>query len=514
MGSKNCPETPRQKMVGMMYLVLTAMLALNVSADVLNAFTKVQQGLTSTIGNFQKKNAEVYNEIEMAYNLNHSKMAPVKAKADRLRKAAKEAVEYIEKLKYRIVVLADGEEEADVMNVKAKDNLDIGSQVMLLEGKGKELREMIAAYRKLVLSYVSTNDTVLRKAINICLSTDDPKTENTDFRSWESAKFEGVPLIGVVTLLTMLQADILRTESDIVRYLYNSVDSESFKFNKLEALVIPNSRYVLKGETFKARIMLAAIDTTQHPQVIVNGKNLAYQGDVATYSEPTTSSGIKKLKGVINYVTSAGVTLPRKFELQYEVADPAVVISPTKMNVFYVGVDNPVSLAAPGISPEAIEARISNGTIRKLNNGTYVVRPAVAGKNSAITVYTNVQGQKRELQTQVFRVKNVPDPVAKVNGMQGGKIKKNMLMAAGQVDVEMENFDFDLKFTVENFSIYVVIDGYLQEETKSNKGRFSDAQLKLINKLKRNQTLTIENIVVRGPDGTTRKLPSISFRID
>ena len=111
-------------------------------------------------------------------------------------------------------------------------------------------------------------------------------------------------------------------------------------------------------------------------------------------------------------------------------------------------------------------------------------------------------------------MKNVPDPVAKVNGMQGGKIKKNMLMAAGQVDVEMENFDFDLKFTVENFSIYVVIDGYLQEETKSNKGRFSDAQLKLINKLKRNQTLTIENIVVRGPDGTTRKLPSISFRID
>ena len=137
MGSKNCPETPRQKMVGMMYLVLTAMLALNVSADVLNAFTKVQQGLTSTIGNFQKKNAEVYNEIEMAYNLNHSKVAPVKAKADRLRKAAKEAVEYIEKLKYRIVVLADGEEEADVMNVKAKDNLDIGSQVMLLEGKGR-----------------------------------------------------------------------------------------------------------------------------------------------------------------------------------------------------------------------------------------------------------------------------------------------------------------------------------------------------------------------------------------
>ncbi len=128
MGAKNCPETPRQTMIGMMYLVLTAMLALNVSADVLNAFTKVQYGLTSTIGNFQKKNAEVYNEIEMAYNLNHKKWAPIKKKADALRESAKQIVDYVEALKYRIVVLADGEEEADVMNIKSKDNLDIGGR--------------------------------------------------------------------------------------------------------------------------------------------------------------------------------------------------------------------------------------------------------------------------------------------------------------------------------------------------------------------------------------------------
>ena len=514
MGTKNCPETPRQKMIGMMYLVLTAMLALNVSADVLDAFTKVQHGLTSTIGNFQRKNAEIYNDIEMAYNLNHNKMAPIMEKSGKLRKAAKELVDHIEGLKYRLVVLADGEEEADVMNVKAKDNLDIGSQVMILEGKGKELREMIAAYRELLFGFVSPKDTVLRKAINTCLSTSDTKPGKMDNKSWEVAKFESVPLIGAVTLLTMLQADVLRTEADIVRYLSNSADAESFKFNKLEALVIPESRYVLKGETFKARIMLAAIDTTQQPQVIANGRNLAYKGDIATYSEPANTVGFKKLKGVINYVSPSGKTLPRTFEMEYEVADPAVVISPTKMNVFYVGVDNPVSLAAPGISPEAIEAQITNGTIRKQPDGSYIVRPSVAGKNSSITVFANVQGQKRELQTQVFRVKDVPDPVAKVNGLRGGKIRKNVLLASGRVDVEMENFDFDLKFSVENFSVYSVIEGYVVEETRSDKGKFSDAQIRMINKLKRNQALTIENIMVKGPDGTTRKLPSISFRID
>lgn len=514
MGAKNCPETPRQKMIGMMYLVLTAMLALNVSADVLNAFTKVQQGLTSTIANFTKKNAELYNEIEMAYNLNQAKVAGVKEKTEEIRKDTKELVDFIESVKYQLVVLADGEEEADIMNIKAKDNLDIGGQVMVLEGKGKELRKMLAAYREKLSSFIAEKDSVLRNSVVTHLATDDPKPVDGEFKSWESSKFEGIPLVGVVTLLTMYQADILSTEADVVKYLFSSMDAESFKFNKLAALVIPESRYVLKGESFKAQIMLAAIDTTQKPQVIANGRSLNYQGDFATYVEPATTAGFRKLKGVINYISPSGATLPREFEIEYEVAEPAVVISPTKMNVFYVGVENPVSLAAPGISPEAIEAQITNGTIQKQTDGNYIVRPKIAGKKCEITVLANVNGQKRKLQTQEFRVKEVPDPVAKVNGLRGGNIKKNLLIAAGQVDVEMENFDFDMKFTVENFSIYTVIDGYVQEETRSDRARFSDAQLKMINKLRRKQALTIENIVVKGPDGTTRKLPSISFKID
>lgn len=385
---------------------------------------------------------------------------------------------------------------------------------MLLEGHGKELRKMLTSYREKLAGFVAVKDSVLRNSVLTHLATDDPKPVDGEFKSWESSKFEGIPLVGVVTILTMYQADILSTESDVVKYLFASMDAESFKFNKLEALVIPESRYVLRGETFKARIMLAAIDTTQKPQIIANGRNVNYQGDIATYMEPATTVGIRRLKGVINYITPSGTTLPREFYMEYEVADPAVVISPTKMNVFYVGVDNPVSLAAPGISPEAIEAQITNGTIRKQEDGSYIVRPTVAGKNCAITVFANIQGQKKELQAQVFRVKDVPDPVAKVNGLRSGKVRKNMLLAAGQVDVEMENFDFDLNFTVENFSVYTVVEGYVQEETKSNKARFSDAQLKMINKLKRNQALTIENIIVKGPDGSTRQLPSISFRID
>ena len=241
MGAKNCPETPRQKMIGMMYLVLTAMLALNVSADVLDAFTKVQQGLTSTIANFTKKNADLYNDIEMAYNLNQTKVAAVREKTNEIRKSTQELVDYIEQLKYKMVVLADGEEDADVMNIKAKDNLDIGGQVMVLQGKGKELREMITAYREQLSGLIADKDSVLTH-----LATDDPKPVDGEFKSWEVSKFEGIPLVGVVTLLTMYQADILSTESDVVKYLFSSMDAESFKLKKLGALVKPESRYILK----------------------------------------------------------------------------------------------------------------------------------------------------------------------------------------------------------------------------------------------------------------------------
>ncbi len=290
------------------------------------------------------------------------------------------------------------------------------------------------------------------------------------------------------------------------------MDSESFKFNKLEALVIPQSRYILTGEEFKAKVLLAAMDTTQRPEIIVNGRKIGYDGDFGVYKETATKVGIHKLKGVINYITPSGVTLPRAFEMDYEVANPAVVISPTKMNVFYLGVDNPVSLAAPGLPPDMIQPEISNGELIKTATG-YIVRPKVAGKKCEISVYAKMNGQRRKLQTQEFRVKEVPDPVVKVAGERGGTIKKNLLVAAGGVEVELEKFDFDMKFKVQSFNLYTVVDGYTQD-IRTNGASFTPEQIKLIKNLKRHQILIIDQVMVKGPDGTIRKLTPISFKID
>lgn len=511
MGAKNCPETPRQKMIGMMYLVLTAMLALNVSADVLNAFTKVQQGLSSTIINFTKKNAEMYNEIEMAYNLNAAKVASTREKALGIKEKSKELLEYIETLKQKMVQLADGP-EGDVQNIKAKDNLDIGGQVMLVQGGGKELKKKLDDYRNTLLALISPKDSVLRASVMSNLNTDAPPVEDGNFQSWESSKFESIPLVGVVTILTLYQSVVLNSEAEVVRYLYSSMDAESFKFNKLQALVIPESRYILNGEKFKARIMLAAVDTTQKPEIMVNGRKIGYEGDFGVYMEPATRVGEHKLKGVINYVSPSGASMPRPFEMSYQVADPAVVISPTKMNVFYLGVDNPVSLAAPGLPPDVIEPEITNGELIKTADG-YIVRPKVVGKKCEIAVYAKLEGQRKKLQTQEFRVKEVPDPVVKVAGERGGSIKRNLLLAAGGIEVELEKFDFDMKFKVHGFYLYTVIDGY-EQGFKASGPSFTADQVKLIKGLRRNQVIVIDQVVVKGPDGTTRKLPPLSFKID
>lgn len=493
-----------------MYLVLTAMLALNVSADVLEAFTKVQQSLSSAIIGFERKNSETYNEIEMAYSLNENKVGATRDKALKIKDKTLELSKFIDSLKVKMVKIVDGP-DGDVDNIKARDNLDVGGQIMLVEGQGKELKKRLSEYRDLVVSYINPKDSILRATIEHSLNTDNPPAHDGEFKSWESAQFESTPLAGVVTMLTMYQVSILTSESDVLRYLVASVDAESFKFNKLEALIIPDSKYVLTGDQFKARIMLAAVDTTLKPAIIANGRQVKYDGLFGIYTEPATKVGIHKIRGVINYISSSGQTLPRTFETEYEVADPAVVISPTKMNVFYLGVDNPVSIAVPGMSADLLQPEISNGEIIKQGND-YVVRPKNVGKAS-VSVYAQIGNTRKLLQNQEFRVKAVPDPVAKIANQKEGKIARNKLLAAGKLTVELENFDFDMKFQILSFTLSTLVDGYVRDADTKGDG-FSEDQKRLIRDLKRNQPLFVEQIMVQGPDGTRRKLSSISFKIE
>jgi len=199
---------------------------------------------------------------------------------------------------------------------------------------------------------------------------------------------------------------------------------------------------------------------------------------------------------------------------KYLVSQPNVVISPTKMNVFYEGVENPVEVSVPGIPSENLRVSITNGRISRKGNG-YIVKtnPGSAGRNAVITVAADVNGSVRSLGKRSFRIKRVPDPVAKINNQRGGTIAKALLVAQMGVVADMENFEFDLQFKVTKFSVSTIRNGYVVDAV-SNSNLFTQEQKDLMAGTVRGQRVFIQDIQAMGPDGRRRSLGSITLMVD
>lgn len=509
MGTKYCPEAPRQKMISVMYLVLTAMLALNVDKSVLEAFVTVDHSFMETIENFNAKNQRVYNDFSSAAQENPKKAGELNKSVLKVKASSDSLYNYILTLKELIVKTSDGP-EGNLNDIKAKDNLQTSAEVMITKKNGAALKKAIVAYRNSLLALIDTSSTELIASINKSLSTAPPPPKEGSTPSWEEGKFEGYPLIAVITLMSKIQSDVRNAESDVINNLYAKIDASSFKFNKLQAQVISKSDFVLLGGTYEAKVFLSAVDTTVSPEVFVGGSKLT--NATGEYKVGATSEGKKELIGHIDYKNPEGIMVSYPFKHEYEVAKPSMTVSPTKMNVFYAGLDNPVSISVPGIPPSNVKVTITNGSIQSGTEG-YIVRPDKVGLDAVISVSALIDGTTKDIGTSKFRVKKVPDPVASVAGKIEGIISKNELLAQPGVMAKIPDFDFEMKFTVTSFVVSMSKQGYVVDKpTKSN--RFSQDQIDLMKGLNPGNRLYIESIVAKGDDGTTRNLPSISFKIN
>ncbi len=535
-------ETPRQKMIGMMYLVLTALLALNVSKDILNAFIIVDEGLVKTTQNFTEKNSFLYEEFGTLNASNPSKAGPWNEKAMDVKKKASDLFDMIQNLKAEIVKKADKTNDAigaknSVASSKivSKDNTNIPAEIMVGDnnnGKGKELKAKFVEFRETLIKYVE-KDELLKKTIENALETSDATLDGGIKETWESKHFEHLPLIAVTTIMTNLQSDIRNVESDVVKYLLNQVDAGSFKFNKLEPVVIVNSDYVLKGGEYKAEIFMAAFDTTQNPTIytgqvqeikladgsfdyqIVGGNRDSLPIDPITkkgiYKRSAGSVGSVKWGGIIQLKATDGSIIRKPFKREYLVAESGAVISPTKMNVFYIGVDNPVSISVPGVGSDKITAFNTNGLIRKEGTG-WIVNPKNVG-TATLTVNAKIDGKDKAVGNMLFRVKTIPDPVAKVAGKKGGGLDKNILLAQSIVQADLEGFDFDAKFTVTEFTVSATIKSFSQDVAAKGTSRISEKQKDIIRNLNRGDRVYFQDIKAIGPDGKPRELNTVYFKI-
>lgn len=520
-------ETPRQKMIGMMYLVLTALLALNVSKDVLDAFVLVDEGLSTTTRNFAKKNISYYDEFASAYELNKTKVEEWKEKAEEVKEKSDELYDYMQEAKKAIVVKSEGkdteaihEEDVDLGHVTGKDNTSVPAEVMILNKRGEKLKEMIKEYREYLLSLIDDKETYASvvAAIEGNLNTEPPEPDphaKAEAHTWESEHFEHLPLASVVTILSKMQSDVRNTEAEILGYLLSQIDAGSFKFNKIEPVVIANSDYLFKGQEYKARVFLAAYDSTKMPTVkLDNGQTLTVEEGKGIFTDPTSSIGTKKWGGTIILEDGERI-ISRDFEAQYQVAEASAVISPTKMNVFYRGVDNPVAISVSGVPKEDIQASITKGNIRRAPGGSWVVKPISGPEGEIVTVsvYANIENNRRFMGNMDFRVKNVPDPVAKIAGKSQGAISLTDLSRTDGVVAELEDFDFELEYNVTEFTVSAVLAGGFTTREKSESNRYTQAQKDIIRQLSSGKNFTVTDIKAVGPDGRVVTLNSIVLRI-
>jgi len=534
-------ETPRQKMIGMMYLVLTAMLALNVSKDILNGFVLVNNGLVETTHNFVAKNLSSYEIFDAAYAKTPEKVQKFRDNAYEVKKQTDQLAFEIQELKVEMLKFVDGEKsdalipdgysfgghttyEIDGTLIGAKDNYDKPSQMMILEGKGGVLKKKIEEYKEFLVTL--TENEGVKKGILDALDTEDEKNREGVTETWEELKFSHMPLVAALTMLSKVQGDVRNAEADIITDMLSQIGATDTKVNKMEAIVQSlKPSYVLVGGEYQARILLAAYDSLQKPEIylgqyqrnavgelfIPDGGTLLQYDDKgrAIFKVTGTSVGDFKKFGLLQMATADGIK-PYPFTIEYTVGQSSTVISPTKMNVLYIGVDNPISVSMSGVPMERIKVSMTNGSINKVGN-EWIASPTSPGV-AKITASAEVEG-KTQTGSFDFRVKTVPNPVPKVGGKNTGKIDKATLAAQVAVVAEMENFDFDLKFAVTEFSVSAVVKGFAQN--KPTKGaRFTDDQKALINSLTKGSKVYIEDIKAMGPDKKVRDLGVIAFTID
>jgi gliding motility-associated protein GldM len=553
-------ETPRQKMIGMMYLVLTALLALNVSTAVLDAFKIIDEGLEKTGITMENKNKEIYNEFDKANSINPAKTALWLERAKQVRERTQKLYDYIQDLKITTLSEAErGKSEAisgksiDRDKIEATADYDTPHRIMIgseLNDKSEavKLKNEIATLREFMLKLVTEKEIPeqLKLSIGKSLTTDPPvaargRRNDPETQTWEYHKFGHSPLLGFMAIMSSLQIDLRNAESEMINYLFAQISAGEVKFNELEAVVIPNSNYVIKGNPYKANIFLAARDTTQAPEIfVVEGvkepwvettdpvtgavtykrrEGLNYTPvpvekgtGKGIYERSGNSIGQRTWGGIIQITGPGGEPIIRPFSAEFMVAEGSVAVSPTKMNVFYLAVDNPVDISVSGVAGNKIRASATNGVIEQRGN-SYNISPRRVG-NCMITVSAEIDGKWTSVGTKEFRVKPVPDPVATVGGQKGGIIAKNVLMAQAGIMATMPvDFEFDLKFNVTQYTVGTVVQGFVQERPIRG-AAFNQEIRNLINNVQRGNQLTISEIKAVGPDGSVRDLNSIILKVN
>lgn len=506
------PRDPRQKMINVMYLVLTAILALNVSNEVINAFKVVDKSLTNSNEVISASNETIYKSLESKLNdPNSAEKAKIwEPKAMMAKKYSDDLFNYIEGLKFELKKEADlhmiwNEDLKDSVEDYRADNLDASTRLFENRGKGEELRKKLEEYRTNMLSI----DPMIKKEYESTfqINTVPPKTLDGKQKDFTQSYFHMTPTVAALTMLSMFQNDVKNAENEIINFCHSQIGAVKVIYDQFAAIVGQSSNYLMPGEKMEISAGVGAFSKSAQPQITINGSSIPVNSEgVASYSVTASGAGNHSVPVNVTYTKPDGTKESKTFNVQYTVGTPGgAAVMLDKMNVFYIGVDNPVTISS-GTGWDKTKVSMTGGSLVSAGGaGKYIVRVSSLG-NASITV--NADGK---VSTYSFRVKNVPPPVLMVGTSDGGRIQSVVFKNQDYARAELKNFDFEYRYSIVSATVYFTGANFpsLQQGTISS-GSLAPIKEQL-NKCIPGTTVTFDNVRVQGPGGPVISIPGAGF---
>lgn len=508
-------QTPRQRMMGILYLVLLGLIALEVPESLMDAFKNIGDSLSASGKNVQTGIDNTFTSFEKTKLVNEPERAKVPyAKALKARTLADDLNAYVESLKQVMIAKAGGI-DPNINDFKGRENVDISADMMITRGKAAyDLRKKIDETRDQLLGLLSDKE---RQGVSLPLQALDPKkVSGFPSKTWEEANFgEGMPIGAAITNFIKIQSDTRNSENEVIKKILGEVDQAQVNLDQFNAVAVAPTSYVLVGQPYTAEVFLTASDSKSSPEISVDGSRIPTEAGKGKYTGNTGSEGIHTWTGTVNVKQADGTYKQYKTAPQtYQVAKPSAVVSPDKMLVLYIGLPNPVSVSAPGIAKEKLNVTINNGGTITGSAGHYAAIVSTTG-TATVTVTGKIgdgaNAKTVTLGSTEFRVKRIPDPKAQFAAKGGGTTSTANIKAQDAIFAKLDGFEFDAKFNVTRFTLLIARPRQDPISFNASGNQLTPEMHKYLNTIVPGTTIVFENIIAVGPDGTQRGLDNIVF---
>ncbi|HTQ64593.1 MAG TPA: gliding motility protein GldM [Puia sp.] len=526
------PKEPRQKMINMMYLVLTALLALNVSAEILNAFKTVNKSINNSNEVINEKNEITYKSLDAKLHdaqtqANAQIWAP---KAFEAQKLSRDLYGYIEDLKKK---LADESGHITENGVETfnPSNLDAPTRLMDEKGEGKKLYDGLRDYRQKLIDILKpeefANNPLLQadvkkakeeftRELPVDLKIPDSQSGNkrsgNDEKDWTTNYFHMTPTIAAMTILSKFQNDVRNSESQMVDYCHKKIGEVKVVFDQFQALAQASSNYLMAGDKLTITAGVGAFSAAAKPKIYINGQLQTLQAD-GTAEFNTTAEGVgdKTVDVKIEYTKPDGSPAVIDKPVKYTVGVPSgASVFLKKMNVVYIGVDNPLTISGGSVGSEKVHVSFTSpgATLTKVKGDDYIIKPTTQGEAKLIV---NAGGKPFEFP---LRVKMLPLPAGFVGTKKGGAMESATFKASLGLIARLEDSDFEAPFKVVSYTLGAIGGGIPQYTQATNEGnRWTGAAANIINHATPGTNVFFDNIRVVGPDGKPREIAPMVFSL-